>query len=98
MLASVLQTCLFPFLNEDKNSLFYTLYHNETDWQKPLYQTAFTQNYRVNVQGGDEVAMYNLSLGYSQSEATAKKNDFNRLNIRFNTDINSSTASQQLWT
>lgn len=77
-----------PFLNEDKNSLFYDLYHNETNWQKPLYQTAFTQNYRVNVQGGDEVAMYNLSLGYSQSEATAKKNDFNRLNIRFNTDIN----------
>lgn len=77
-----------PFLNEDKKSLFYDLYHNETNWQKPLYRNAFSQNYRVNVQGGDEVAMYNLSLGYSQSEATAKKNDFNRLNIRFNTDIN----------
>ena len=32
--------------------------------------------------------MYHLSLGYAQSDATAKNNDFNRLNIRFNTDVN----------
>lgn len=76
-----------PFLNEDKNYLYYKQYHNETDWQKDLYQTAMTQNYRVGVQGGDDIAMYNLSLGFTQGEATAKKNDFNRLNIRFNTDI-----------
>lgn len=76
-----------PFLNEDKNYLFYKQYHNDTDWQKNLYRTAFSQNYRVGVQGGDEVAMYNLSLGYTQGEATAKNNDFNRLNIRFNADV-----------
>lgn len=76
-----------PFLNEDKNYLFYNQYHNDVDWQKDLYKTAFSQNYRVNVQGGDEIALYNLSLGFSQGDATAKKNDFNRLNIRFNTDI-----------
>lgn len=77
-----------PFMNEDPNYTFYPLYHNNTDWQKDLYQTAFTQNYKVNVQGGDDVALYGLSLGYTMSDATAKKNDFSRLNIRFNTDIN----------
>lgn len=77
-----------PFLVEDKGNVFYQLYHNNTDWQKDIYQTAFTQNYRVNVQGGDEVAMYGLSMGYTQSEATAKMNDFSRFNVRFNTDIN----------
>ena len=77
-----------PFMNEDPNYLLYPIYHNETDWQKGLYKTAFTQNYKVSVEGGDDVAMYNLSLGYSQSDATAKRTDFNRLNIRFNTDIN----------
>ena len=76
------------FMNEDKGYTFYNLYHNNQDWQKDLYQTAFTQNYRVNVQGGDEIAMYALSLGYTSADATAKKNDFSRLNIRFNTDIN----------
>lgn len=77
-----------PFLNEDPNYLYYNMYHNNTDWQKDLYHTAFTQNYKVSVEGGDDVAMYNLSLGYSKSDATAKHNDFDRLNIRFNTDVN----------
>ncbi len=76
-----------PFLNEDKNYLFYDLYHNNTDWQKDLYEGALTQNYKVSVAGGDDVAMYNLSLGYTMADATAKQNDFNRLNIRFNTDV-----------
>lgn len=75
------------FLNDDPNYAYYKLYHNSTDWQKDLYRSSFTQNYKINVEGGDDVAMYNLSLGYSQADATAEENDFNRLNIRFNTDI-----------
>ena len=75
------------FMNEDKNYLFYDVYHNDTDWQKDLYRNAFTQNYKVSVEGGDDIAMYNLSLGFTQGDATAEGNDFNRLNIRFNTDI-----------
>lgn len=77
-----------PFLNENPNYFYYPLYHNETDWQKDLYHDVFTQNYKVSVDGGDDVAMYHLSLGYAQGDATARSNDFNRLNIRFNTDVN----------
>ena len=76
-----------PFLNDNKNYYWYPMYHNNTDWSDGLYRAAFTQNYKVNVQGGDEIAMYNLSLGYANSNATIKNNDFDRLNIRFNTDI-----------
>lgn len=77
-----------PFLIEDpKGYRFYDMYHQNVDWQKDLYRTAFTQNYKVSVEGGDDVAMYNLSLGYTDGQTTAKKNDFNRLNIRFNTDV-----------
>ncbi len=50
--------------------------------------TALNQNYNINVQGGDDVGMYNLSLGYTDGQSTARKNGFNRLNVRFNTDIN----------
>ena len=77
-----------PFLNDNPDYYWYPMYHNETDWSDGLYRTAFTQNYKVNVQGGDDVAMYNLSLGYSDAQSSAKENGFNRLNIRFNTDIN----------
>lgn len=75
------------FLNEDPSYVYYPLYHNNTDWSKDLYRTAFTQNYKVGVQGGDDVAMYNLSLGYTKSDASARMNNFDRLNLRFNTDI-----------
>ncbi len=77
-----------PFLNDNPDYYWYPMYHNNTDWSDGLYRTAFTQNYKVNVQGGDDVAMYNLSLGYSNAQSTAKENGFSRLNIRFNTDIN----------
>lgn len=76
-----------PFLNNNPEYYWYPMYHNDTNWSDGLYRTAATQNYKVNVQGGDDVAMYNLSLGYTNSQSTAKKNDFDRLNIRFNTDI-----------
>lgn len=76
-----------PFLNANPDYYWYPMYHNETNWSDDLYQVAATQNYKVNVQGGDDVAMYNLSLGYSNSASTAKENGFDRLNIRFNTDI-----------
>lgn len=77
-----------PFLNDNPDYYWYPMYHNNTDWSDKLYRTAFTQNYKVNVQGGDDAAMYNLSLGYTNANTTAKENDFSRLNIRFNTDIN----------
>ena len=64
---------VIPFLNEDPTYLYYKQFHNNTDWAKDLYRTAVTQNYRVGVQGGDDVAMYNLSLGYTNAQATAKK-------------------------
>lgn len=75
------------FLNNNSAHYWYPMYHNDTDWSNGLYNTAVTQNYKVNVQGGDDIAMYNLSLGYANSMSTAKKNQFDRLNIRFNTDI-----------
>lgn len=87
LLGSYTQQSNLPFMNEDKTYFWYPLYHNNTDWSDELYRTTMTQNYKVSVEGGDDVAMYNLSLGYTQANSTAKNNDFNRLNIRFNTDI-----------
>ena len=85
--AKNLSTSNSGFWNEDPNYLYYKMYHNNSDWQKDLYADSYTQNYKVSVEGGDDVAMYNLSLGYTMSDATAEKTDFNRLNVRFNTDI-----------
>src|SRR5574344_543405 len=78
----------FNFLNDDPAGYYYNMYHNNTDWTKEVYQNALVQNYSINVQGGDDIGMYNLSVGYTDAKSTAKKNEFNRMNVRFNTDIN----------
>lgn len=77
----------FRFLNENPDYYYYRQYHNNTDWKEKVYRTAFTQNYGINVEGGDDVANYNLSLGYTNAESALEYNEMNRLNIRFNTDI-----------
>ena len=75
------------FLSDDASKYYYNKYHSQTDWTDEVYHTALTQNYNINVQGGDNVGMYNLSLGYTDAKSTARENGFNRLNVRFNTDI-----------
>ena len=77
----------FKFLNDDPNGYYYYTYHNNSDWTKEVFSNAITQNYSINVQGGDDVGMYNLSVGYTDAKYAAEKNGFNRMNVRFNTDI-----------
>ena len=78
----------FKFLVDDPSKYYYAKFHNDTDWKDEVYHTVLNQNYNINVQGGDDVGMYNLSLGYTDGKSTARKNGFDRLNVRFNTDIN----------
>ena len=77
----------FKFLNDDPTYYYYPQYHNNTDWKDYVYRTAVTQNYNINVEGGDDVASYNLSLGYINNQSPLKYNGMNRINLRFNTDI-----------
>lgn len=76
------------FLNNDPTYFYYNQYHNNTDWTDEVYKNAFSQNYGINVQGGDDIASYNLSVGYSLANSTLKKNDYSRFNMRLNSDIN----------
>lgn len=75
------------FLVSDPSYYYYPTYHNNTDWKKEVYHTSFAQSYGINVQGGDNVANYNLSVGYTSADSPLKGNDFSRFNMRMNTDI-----------
>ena len=75
------------FMVADPKYYYYPQYHNETDWKKEVYRNSFAQSYGINVQGGDDVASYNLSVGYSAANSTLKGNDFSRFDMRLNTDI-----------
>ncbi len=77
----------FKFLNDSPTNYYLPQYSNNTDWKDYVYRNAYTQNYSINVEGGDDVADYNLSLGYIDQMSTLKNNKMNRINIRFNSDI-----------
>lgn len=78
----------FKFLNSNPDYYYYNMYHNETDWNDVVSREAWNQNYGINIMGGDDIAEYNLSVAYNNSQSTMKKNDLQRFSVRFNTDIN----------
>ena len=75
------------FLDDDPTTSYYKAHHNDTDWQDVVSRTATTQNYGISVRGGDDVALYAFSLGYARADGTIRETDFDRLNVRFNSDI-----------
>ena len=75
------------YLNNEPGYFYYKQFHNNTDWVDEVYENAFSQNYGINVQGGDNIASYNLSVGYSLGNSTLKSNDYSRFNMRLNSDI-----------
>ena len=75
------------FLDDNTNTSYYKANHNDTDWQDAISHTATTQNYGIAVRGGDDIALYAFSLGYAHSDGTIRNTDFDRLNVRFNSDI-----------
>lgn len=76
------------FLNDDPSSPSYAMTHNNTDWQNLTTHTGILMNYGINVRGGDDRALYAFSLGYAKSDGSIKETSFDRLNVRFNSDIN----------
>lgn len=88
-----------PYINEevpvvenwgvDGNEDYYTYNHN-TNWQDKIFQNSVGQNYGISVRGGDNVALYALSLGYLGNGGIVKNTDYSRYNTQFNTQINMS--------
>lgn len=76
-----------PYLSDNPLNYTYNVYHNQTDWKKEVYQQAITTNYTINVNGGDEKALYYFSLGYAGNNGQVKETDFQRYNMRLNADI-----------
>lgn len=59
----------------------------DTNWKKAtVANTAILHNHSVNLTGGNEALKYFGALSYLSQDGLIKNNDYNRLNIRVNTD------------
>ena len=68
------------------NESRYNPYYNNTNWDNEVYQTGNTSNYLINIDGGDDIAMYYFSVGYAMDDGVVKSTDMQRLSARFNVD------------
>lgn len=75
------------FLNTDQTQSDYYAYRNNTDWQKKVYSNNYSTNYNLRIKGGDDVALYALTVGFMKQNGTVKNSDNSRFNFRFNSDI-----------
>ncbi|ALJ04732.1 hypothetical protein APS56_06150 [Pseudalgibacter alginicilyticus] len=82
------QIANMPYFNENPAFQDYLKYHNDTDWQKQIFSNDYVNEYYFRVTGGDEVAKYGLSVGYSTNEGAVSSADFSRFTSRFNAEAN----------
>lgn len=91
------QISALPYMNSQKPTLQkwgydgnvdYYRYNNNTNWQKQVFTPSYNQDYYLNVFGGDEVAIYALSLGYLNQKGIVDNTGFQRFNTRFNAEVN----------
>ena len=78
-----------PFMRDDSltNSQYYK-YHNNTNWQDKVLRSSINKNYFLKVTGGDNIATYALSIGFTNMEGVLKSNNLTRYNTRFNAAFN----------
>lgn len=78
-----------PFMRSDSltNSEYYQ-YHNNTNWQDKVLRNSINKNYFLKVTGGDNIATYALSIGFTNMEGVLKSNNLTRYNTRFNAAFN----------
>lgn len=78
----------YPFFSKTNNNYVdYRKYANNTDWQKEVTRNAISQDYFLNLRGGDATSKYSFSVGYNTSEGVGKGITINRLTSRFNLDF-----------
>lgn len=80
-----------PFNQNNADDYNYLKYHSNTDWQKELFEKSFSNNFGVQIKGGDDVALYALVVNYLKYNGALKNTDFSRFGMRFNSDINISS-------
>ncbi len=62
-------------------------YNNNTNWQKTRMKTGAVQQLSSYLlRGGDAVAKYSLSVGYTNQRGVLKNTSFERFSTRFNLD------------
>ena len=74
------------FLTEDDDR--FINYQHNTRWQEYIYNNSYFRNINLLVKGGDEIARYGLSFGYTDSDGAVRNTGYEGYNLRFVSRLN----------
>lgn len=63
-------------------------YQHNTNWQDRIFDNAAFTNVNIKVKGGDAIARYGLSFGYTTSQGIIKSTGYDSYNLRFTSRLN----------
>ncbi len=76
----------FNFLSDPQANKSY-LYQYDTDWQDEIFRRSTSMDYLFRVEGGDNIAKYNISLGYLHDEGTLRNTNSDRYQAQINASV-----------
>lgn len=76
----------YPFLLNGYSPYSY-LFNENTDWMDEIQRTGFTTENLFRVEGGDAIAKYNISFGYSRNEGTLKNTNSDKYHTLISADV-----------
>ena len=78
----------YPFLGSAVNPGDYPVYDHNTNWQDEVYDAGMKTDFHLGLKGGDETAKFYGAVGYTHNEGVIKNSSFDRLSLRFNSNVN----------
>lgn len=76
----------YPFLQNGSNMYSY-LFNEDTDWMKDIHRTGFQTENIFRVEGGDAIAKYNISFGYTNNTGTLRGTSTDRYHTLISSDV-----------
>ena len=77
----------FPFMQNPNDPRYNYLYNNNTDWQDIIYKNSITTDHLFRVEGGDNIAKYDLSLGYYRENGMIDNTSMERFHTLLNANV-----------
>ena len=78
----------YPSLYYDVDDPGYIDYQHNTNWQDEIFNNAVSTSANINVKGGDEIAIYGLSVGLTRNSGVIKNTNYFAYNLRFVSKLN----------
>lgn len=76
----------YPFLQNGDYAQSY-IFNENTNWMKDIQRTGFTTENLFRVEGGDEIAKYNISFGYTGNKGTMRNTGTDRYHTLISANV-----------